>query len=378
MVQIQFLDKNIVSVLVPVFSTRPECVVFLYDTRTVSERGKKDIEDAIKMRLPKTRVQFERVNMHMIDEIKSVLERVVDIYKNHEIEVDITGGSELMTACGLWVCREHNLTPIYADYYTERIFHVFTYERLYEIEHISFDDYLTAVGGKYLASSDETPEEADFDRITRTAEYIFSHMYAWKEFFRHITNGYSATGIMSFSMGKLARNRQCMDLLHVFLREGFCEQQGKDSYRFSSEIDKRRMTVYGIWLEMYIYIKASECYDEVLMGTHIDWNDSDHMDLNDNEIDVLVMRRSQPIFISCKMTEVKKEAVYEVNALAKRLGGDYAKSFVATTDRLSEIKDEASGMYQRLVKMKVGLIEVNDFKKKKASDVFARALQMTE
>ena len=73
--------------------------------------------------------------------------------------------------------------------------------------------------------------------------------------------------------------------------------------------------------------------------------------------------------------DIRKEAVYEVNALAKRLGGEYARSIVATTDCVSVEKHLENGMYQRLQKMRVGLIEVQDFQKLSAVDVFQKAIQ---
>ena len=68
MVQIRFLDKNVVSTLVPVYSMKPERVVFLYDTRMVGENLRKEVEEAIRSRLPETTVQYLRVNMLRLEE----------------------------------------------------------------------------------------------------------------------------------------------------------------------------------------------------------------------------------------------------------------------------------------------------------------------
>jgi len=75
------------------------------------------------------------------------------------------------------------------------------------------------------------------------------------------------------------------------------------------------MTVSGIWLEVYIYIQAEQCFDEVYMGVDIDWNKRDICESRDNEIDVVVMKNSQPIFISCKMRPIEKETVYEIKSI---------------------------------------------------------------
>lgn len=378
MIQIQFLDKNVVGALVPAFSMKPERIVFLYDARVVSENTMKEVEEAIKVRLPKIAVQYERTNMLSMDEIKLVLEKLIKTFQSKELQIDITGGSEIMTACGLIVAKEHNLLPTYVDFYSNQVRNAFTMERLAEIQHVTLADYLTAIGGKYMSSSRHTPEEKDFERILSMAKIIFSNEKKWDKFFTHMTHGFSAKGVMEFSMGKNRNDRDCQFILNAFLDKGYAKRIGDDRYRFASEADKEYMTVSGIWLEMYIYIQAKQCFDEVYMGVDIDWNKRDICESRDNEIDVVVMKHSQPIFISCKMRPIEKETVYEIYSMAKRLGGSYGKSLIATTVDVRSGKDERNSIYLRMAKMKVGLIESKDFIKQNPSEVFARALRMTE
>ena len=378
MVQIQFLDKDIVAALVPTYSMKPERVVFLYDTREVSENNRKEVMEALKVRLPKLHVQYERTNMLSMEEIKVSLEKVIKSFQSKEIQIDITGGTELMTACGLMAAKEYDLTPTYVDFYSEQIRNVFTMERMGEICHVTLADYLTSIGGKLMSSSHHTPKESDFERILSMAKIVFSNEKKWDKFFAHMTKGYSAKGVMEFSMDKDKNDRDCQFMLDAFLDKGFAKKIGEDRYRFSSEADKEYMTVSGIWLEMYMYIQAKKCYEDVYLGAEIDWNKRDICTSRDNEIDVVVMRKSQPIFISCKMRPIEKETVYEVYSMAKRLSGNYGKSMIATTIDVRATKDIANGLYMRMEKMKVGLIEEKDFNKKSATDVFANALRMTE
>ena len=378
MIQIQFLDKNVVGALVPAFSMKPERLVFLYDTREVSENNRKEVAEALKVRMPKLEVQYERTNMLSIEEIKISLEKVVGSSGNKEVQIDITGGSELMTAVGFMTAKEHSLTLTYVDFYSGQVRNVLTMERLAQIEHVTLADYLTAIGGKYMSSSRHTPEEKDFDRILSMAKVIFSNEKKWDKFFTHMTHGFSARGVMEFSMGKNRNDRDCQFILEAFLERGYAKKIGEDKYRFASEADKEYMTVSGIWLEMYIYIQAKQCFDEVYMGVDIDWNKRDICESRDNEIDVVVMKNSQPIFISCKMRPIEKETVYEIYSMAKRLGGSYGKALIATTVDVRSSKDERNSIYLRMAKMKVGLIESKDFIKQNPSEVFARALRMTE
>ncbi len=378
MVQIRLLDKNIVSALVPAYSMKPERVVFLYDSRAVSDNMRREVEEAIRSRLPRTGVQFVRTNMLHMDEIQAELKRIVGIYKNHEVHIDITGGTEIMSACGVMVAQEYGVTPTYADFYSGYMIHVLTTERLEKLATVTLDEYLRAIGGKYLSSSRHTPQEHDFDRIMSMAKIILANEKKWDKFFAHITKGYSAAGVMEFSMDEMQEDADCRMLLDAFLERGFAKKLSDDRYAYASVADKEYMTVSGIWLEMYIYIQAKKCFDEVYMGVDIDWNKRDICQNRDNEIDVVIMKDSQPIFISCKMRPVEKETVYEIYSMARRLGGDYAKSLIATTSDVRSSKDERNGIYLRMTKMKVGLIESRDFINRSPADVFADALRMTE
>ena len=378
MIQIQFLDKNVVGALAPAFSMKPERIVFLYDTRVVSENGMREMKEALMVRLPRVQVQYERTNMLSLDEIKAALEKVITTNEQKEVQIDITGGSEIMTACGLMMAKEYELVPTYVDFYSNQVRNVLTMERLANIEQVTLADYLTALGGKYMSSSRHTPEEKDFERILSMAKVIFSNEKKWDKFFTHMTHGFSARGVMEFSMGKNKADRDCQFILDAFLDRGYAKKIGEDRYRFASEADKEYMTVSGIWLEMYIYIQAKQCFDEVYMGVDIDWNKRDICESRDNEIDVVIMKNSQPVFISCKMRPVEKETVYEIYSMAKRLAGSYGRSLIATTVDVRSGKNERNSIYLRMEKMKVGLIESKDFIKQNPSEVFARALRMTE
>ncbi len=377
MIQIAFLDKNIVSALVPVYSMKPERVIYLYDSKVVGENTLREVEEAIRSRVPRIAVQYVRVNMTRLEDIRGQLEQLVDTYTAKDIQIDITGGSELMTACGFLVAKDHNLMLSYGDFHSEYMLDATTAQRIRPMETVTLEDYLRGIGGKYLSSSRHTPQEADYERLLDMAEIIFANEKKWDKFFKHITGGYTAAGIMEFSMDDMRENGDCMFILDAFLARGFAKRIGEDRYRYASEADKEYMTVSGIWLELYIYIQAKQCFEEVYMGVDIDWNKRDICQSRDNEIDVVIMRKSQPIFISCKMRPVEKETVYEIYAMARRLGGDYAKSLIATTVDVRKGQDERNGIYLRMAKMKVGLIEVRDFQNQTPRQVFDRALSMT-
>lgn len=60
------------------------------------------------------------------------------------------------------------------------------------------------------------------------------------------------------------------------------------------------------------YIKCQCCFDESHLGYIIDWDSSDEKDTVDNEIDVVVMEKSIPIFMSCKIRKPEATDAFEV------------------------------------------------------------------
>ena len=78
--------------------------------------------------------------------------------------------------------------------------------------------------------------------------------------------------------------------------------------------------------------------DDCRIGVHIDWDGVIHQSRGDdvlNEIDVLSLYKNIPVFISCKNGHVDQHALYELETVANRFGGKYAKKILVVTKPLS-------------------------------------------
>ena len=100
--------------------------------------------------------------------------------------------------------------------------------------------------------------------------------------------------------------------------------------RFNSLQDKQYCINYGVWLELYVYVAAasSGAFEDVKLGTMIDWNVYDGLKIGGNEIDVMLMEDSPPVFISCKLKDADTAALNELLIAKKAVGrlvlqGDY-------------------------------------------------------
>lgn len=327
MIQIDFYSDDMVSLLTPVYSTRPEKVYFLIDERKNTKKRIAPIKATILSWGFVREVHFIAVNRHDVEDISGKLEKLIQTIDS-QIYIDLTGGSELLVACGYQHCKADRIIPIYMNWDKNYIFAVDTKKEICKISHISLDDNKISIPKKI----------------------------------KHKDKG-------TFSSDFLVKN---------FIKKGFLIEESPQHYRFTNATAKEYLRTFGIWLELYIYIKSQRFFDGSYLGVVLDWQRDDVFDTQDNEIDVLVMYRSVPVLISCKMREIKPNDVYEVGYLARRLGGKQTRSMIATTYPVSETKQSKTGIYQRMEKMKVGLIESADFRKMSIEAVFQKAFRMTE
>jgi len=90
----------------------------------------------------------------------------------------------------------------------------------------------------------------------------------------------------------------------------------------------------GSVLELYSYKACIDAgiFNDVISSAVVRWDDTlGHASVL-NEIDVMAARGVIPLFISCKATEVKTEALNELAILRDRFGGKGAKAAIVTTE----------------------------------------------
>lgn len=380
MVLIDFFDTDLINTLVPVKTLQPDKVFFLLDNRRENDREIKAIAETIYAWGYVKEVYYYPVDIFHMQDIRERLQEMWEKAGDEQIYMEFSGGSELMIAAGFDACRKHGAIPTYVDIPGERMLNMLTGEELMKVTHITLDDYFRAIGAKRLDNSHALPRPAEYERICKMAEAIFTRIADWHALQDHLSktvkhdNWYNSFKVPEY-LNYNGKRMNTTFLMSKFRDYGFVEELEGGVYRFLDARYQQYMVNYGIWLEMYIYIKALDFFDEAYLGVVIDWKSDKAMDTQDNEIDVLVMRKSMPIFISCKMKKPGNYDVYEVGYLASRLGGENARSIMATTYEISMEDPWGTGIYGRLNKMNVGLIEVSNLVRKEPKKVWERALK---
>lgn len=100
----------------------------------------------------------------------------------------------------------------------------------------------------------------------------------------------------------------------------------------------------GSILELHTFLGESKTADDCKVGVHIDWDGEIHefpgQDVV-NEVDILSLQGNIPTFISCKNGKMESNqalhALYELDMVATRFGGKYAKKKLVITKFMPEI-----------------------------------------
>lgn len=134
-------------------------------------------------------------------------------------------------------------------------------------------------------------------------------------------------------------------------------------YDYVDDFAKALMTRAGLALELFTYMAAQEAgiYRDCHQSVNLDW-DSDAVlsgrsaENTRNEVDVILMRGLTPVFISCKSGDVKKEALYELDVVARHFGGKYAVKVLAC-NRLSGLRSAECSLRSRADEMGITIID---------------------
>ena len=116
------------------------------------------------------------------------------------------------------------------------------------------------------------------------------------------------------------------------------------AFQYRDENIKKCLWEGGSALEMYTYQQVKNSADDCKIGVHIDWDGVIHepygVDVL-NEVDVLALKDNVPIFISCKSGKMGASrilhALYELETVAQRFGGKYAKKVLVIIDTIKPV-----------------------------------------
>lgn len=343
----------------------------------LDEKNKEKLQDlrmVYRELLPKCEVTGTLIRNNDIAAISDLFIK----YKNKKILINLTGGDEVTSLILLKKAIEMNIDSIYVDLLNMKRYDFGESIEVIgeEFEDLKIDDITRFAGADIISDTDNLSLKKDIILLT---ESIVNNLELWE---KHKPKLYDKNIFIHDYMdsSKVIINKKALriedqDLLLKILK--YIKNLGSINYsvegnkiyvKFNSDYIKGFIFKSGTWLEVLtnIIIKDIKEIDEVKSGVEFFWsNEYKHVK---NELDVVAVKDSVLICISCKDSEKYDEnTLNELEVHSDKLGGeDVIKILVATKlplkkniiDRAKEMNINIVILNKRIGKFKEELINI--------------------
>jgi len=340
--------------LTTIFRFRPDNVVLLTTTekrkaadRLTSVLGRKGF-----------RVDVVPIEAYDMNSVISSCETIISKYADHELSLNITGGTKIGTLGAFQVFYTEGLPIYYVDTHDDRIIQVSPEEETFPIvARLPIKDYLEAYGFKITRM---VKDDSYIKRRWQLTEYL-------KDLAIKDPRAIGClNGLMPSDTRKAVYPYRCnaeprlKDLFLLLLKEGFVVPGPGGSVIIPDEDIASYLK--GLWFEEYVYTIARDLdVDDVRLNVEGKWDvKSEHTPMN--EFDVLVARKNRLYYISCKTVNpdrikngtdkpVTNEYLYELDALGDMAFGIFGKRMLASARPILSryIKERARFMGIKIV-----------------------------
>lgn len=289
-----------------------------------------------------------------IDDV-SLLNKLKEKYNN--ILLNLTGGERIQSLNLLNFSINNKIESIYIDILGKKKY-IFGKNNEKVNEHLldlNIEDMIKASGNEILEDSSDLIKER---YILDIAKIIYENIELWNKYKKRLYD----INIFSHFYGdtkKVVINQKLLEKDEIELLEKVLKWAvNKKLIEVKREFDKTIVSFkdkylkgfifkIGTWLEVlteYV-VKSIDVVDQVKSGVVFTWNKNDE-NLK-NELDVVAIKDSNIVVISCKDSEKYNEiALNELKVYSERIGGDKSKKIlVATKPPIKEsIMDRAKEM----------------------------------
>lgn len=304
---------------------------------------------------------FKNIKLNFFD-IKegdnTALEKLIKNIENKNIIVNLTGGKRINSLILLNLCLKNNLKSLYIDI-KEKILYEFKDNAISILnkafEDLEIDDIVKASGGMIVEDASQLCNKKD---LIFFSEQISKNISLWHEhkqklydssIFEHDSYNQQRIYIHTNNLSKEENKLLNLILDNLVKMKEITVRNTTDKITidFLNNYLKAFIFKSGTWLEIETnkLINKIDEIDESKNGVMFLWNDSN--EIVRNEVDVVAVKDSVPIFISCKDSDKYNEmALNELNVYSEKFGGDNSyKILVATKDPIkSPVKIRAKEM----------------------------------
>lgn len=364
-----FDSKQYENVITPSTLDDISKVVYVGTKNIMTSRKKQAITDFFKRRNISFKVEFFTIERD--DSVKA--EEVIEYILSHNCNCifDATGGEDvILTIVG--ACAQAHSVPIVRTNPVDGKVALIRGEvnnLKYNKASLTLDDIICLQGGNIIHSTQistlSIEECADIKKLFKVNAYDCE---AYSLFINFISEYMSddLTEIVipyekfhSLSVYRYKKVKKILDmLLSNSLIRKFNPQKQYYSFKIKNKLIALCLKKSGNILEYYTamaVMHSRNLFKEIRLGTTIEWNSSSNSFDTQNEIDVMTVSDNFPVFISCKNGSIKKDALYELDAVSRALGGAYTKKVLVCT-YISENASSREHFIKRAKDMNIQII----------------------
>lgn len=348
---IELYDERAIENVLAADMFRPQRIVYLCPTEVAQSRERQNqIGEFFRHRGWNPELTFVEASQYKVDRIVRQLLAISEKYP--DCAMDVTGGSDAeLFAAGLFAAKAN--------------VRVFTYSRrknrFYNISGAEFaenlpcdilysvKDFFLMAGGTLLPGrmDNGTLKEYIAD-IEPFFDCFLRHRRDWNNIITYMQRvspaEYGQVPPMSIQGNYVVRGERGgrisanEDALQSFQRIGFIRDLvivsgEKVAFRFRDGNTRAWLRDVGSVLELYVYKACLNAgiFNDIISSAVVRWDEVLGHASVINEIDVMAVRGVVPLFISCKVSDIKTEALNELAILRDRFGGKGAKAAIVST-----------------------------------------------
>ncbi len=348
----------------------PERVIYLGSRSLMTDGRIAATRAFFRARRPELRLSFLRVDDRDYSGAAAAIRDILEKYPDCAFEM--TGGSDLLLAALGSAAAQKRLRLFELDVRRQSL-HTLRGELparkeglIRPLRGIRAGEYIRLSGGELTESSytlsGKLPEDLEKDVEDLWSVYV-QDPGSWTKqctLLAELTARSRSGGLtVSASMPEKCERRHIERLEKAGLISAYGEKGSIVTLTFRDQHVKRTLTRAGDLLELWVFLAARDepaFFTDAVMGAKISWSGGEDKRSTMNEIDGLLMHGAVPVYVSCKIGSVPKEALYEVDSVAARFGGSYAvKALVCC--RLSGSASAREALRQRARDMHILLVE---------------------
>lgn len=358
-------ENNLTNVLVPLTLDVDE-VFFVYH-HNVSSRKLQNCARVIN-KYKHVKVLYKRVNE---EEIKDLIDEntVVDI-----------SAAKYLSIVLYEVALLNDLPVIYYDEEERVIKQYFNHQVVAkDIFKLMIEDIVTLGGGKILSYLHKpVTDKSSIDLIYKAIE---SAKKEYTNFTSYVSRINSYVSDFDYHDNKIFLNENITRRIvsdEAYKKYGdlnLFTLNGTDLTFYNNDI-KKLFTVTGAFLENYIYhkLKDSNLFDDILMSSTIEFNDEQWKYPVTCEIDCLVLKDNNLLFVSIKSNKTEKDDLNEIKVHNVMFGNKQSKPVICT---LSDISLKRPSVYAKAEELNVYMIDSTAFLNNKVPETFLSIIDGT-